>query len=576
MFFLIVGLYIFFKSWVICYLLCFSLIFCTFFNILYIGKKGFFFVNGIFLNILMFKSNILFYNFFIKSNFFFYDFFTIYWNSLNLFITWSFFLDFNNFAYVNLTLTIGSFVYFYTYSYMRHEILIERFLFLLLFFLYGMIWLLLSNNLFSLLIGWEIIGITSYFLINFWVTKITTFKAAFKAFIFNRLSDVNVLLLFFLFFSFFKNYLIIGDLWNLFYFNFVYVQINWLKISSFDILSIFILIAASCKSAQFGFHIWLPDSMEAPVPASSLIHSATLVSAGIYIFNKFWIILYQSFFVYYFFFLMVSWTSWYGSLIAIYQTDLKRILAYSTISHCGVLFLISYLNNLYITIFYLYSHGLFKSLSFMCVGNIIQTNSNIQDYRFMGQRFKFHKFEFFFLIFSMVNLSGYFLTLGFFTKHYLLNNIIWLNFFFIFNFFLFLGTAIIGFWYTYLLIFYVFFSFLKSNNVKVFLLSTSYSSTTPNFQTLVISLLGIYTIVFLLFFSFFIYFSKFFDLNFFFNNCNFYIYTKQLIYFNIFNVYFNIFNIYFFLIFFLFSFFKNYLYIFVILVFMFIKLFLIF
>lgn len=157
--------------------------------------------------------------------------------------------------------------------------------------------------------------------------------------------------------------------------------------------------------------------MEAPVPASALIHSATLVSAGIYLLNKVWYFVNLSFYWYHLFFLLVSWTSWYGALIAIYQTDLKRILAYSTISHCGALFLISYLNNFYIVTFYLYAHGLFKSLSFMCVGNVIQTNLNIQDYRFMGGRFKYHKLEFFVLLISMANLSGYVFTVGFFTKH---------------------------------------------------------------------------------------------------------------------------------------------------------------
>ena len=101
------------------------------------------------------------------SQFYIYDILTVYSASLNLDITIGLFFDITNFSYINLTITIGSCVYFYAYGYMRHEILIERFLFLLLFFLYGMVWLLLANNLFSLLIGWEVIGITSYFLINF-------------------------------------------------------------------------------------------------------------------------------------------------------------------------------------------------------------------------------------------------------------------------------------------------------------------------------------------------------------------------------------------------------------------------
>ena len=114
--------------------------------------------------------------------------------------------------------------------------------------------------------------------------------------------------------------------------------------------------------------------MEAPVPASALIHSATLVSAGVYLINKIWFVVALSNYLYYFFIFLSSWTSFYGAFVSLYQTDLKRILAYSTISHCGILMFLSILNNVYILIFYLYVHGFFKSLSFMCVGNIIKSS----------------------------------------------------------------------------------------------------------------------------------------------------------------------------------------------------------
>lgn len=563
------------KSWIVCYILCFLTIFWTFWNSLYLGKKGFFFINGGFLFFLMLKSNYVLWSLMGMSQFYIYDILTVYSASLNLDITIGLFFDVTNFSYVNLTVTIGSCVYFYAYGYMRHEILIERFLFLLLFFLYGMVWLLLANNLFSLLIGWEVIGITSYFLINFWTTKVATFKAAFKAFIFNRLSDVSLLLIFFYYYYFFKTYWVTIESCYVGYFNFTYVELGSLKLSNFDLTLVFFLVAASCKSAQFGFHVWLPDSMEAPVPASALIHSATLVSAGIYLLNKVWYFLYFSFYWYHIFFLMVSWTSWYGAMIAIYQTDLKRILAYSTISHCGALFLISYLNNFYIITFYLYAHGLFKSLSFMCVGNIIQTNLNIQDYRFMGNRWKYHKLEFFVLLVSMANLSGYIFTLGFFTKHYLLNNVIWLNFFIVISTILFSATAFVGFWYTFLLMYFVFFGYHRSNKPSGNVVSTSYTPTTPFVQTLAIGFLGFYSLIILTKMSYFIYFSKFFDLNFFFPNGNFFSFEKKLVTENLSYFFLNSFLIIFFTSFFYFIIFGNYFYSFFLLGVFFIKLFLI-
>jgi NADH-quinone oxidoreductase subunit L len=146
--------------------------------------------------------------------------------------------------------------------------------------------------------------------------------------------------------------------------------------------------------------------MEAPVPASALIHSATLVSAGIYIlvrYNALFVICdsIQSMFM-----LITSFTAFYGAIIASFQTDVKKILAYSTISHCGMLMFSITIHNPFVTIFYLFAHGFFKSINFMCVGNFIQASNNYQDTSKMGGFFSLLKFEFYFFAITLFNLSS--------------------------------------------------------------------------------------------------------------------------------------------------------------------------
>lgn len=161
--------------------------------------------------------------------------------------------------------------------------------------------------------------------------------------------------------------------------------------------------------------------MEAPVPASALIHSATLVSAGIYLLLRFNFCFLNSPILLSFFQLITSITAFYGAVIASFQTDVKKILAYSTISHCGMLMYSITLFKPEITIFYLFAHGFFKSLNFLCVGNFIQYANNYQDISRMGSFTNFYRFEAFCLFITIFNLSSAPLFLAFFSKHWLIN-----------------------------------------------------------------------------------------------------------------------------------------------------------
>lgn len=179
------------------------------------------------------------------------------------------------------------------------------------------------------------------------------------------------------------------------------------------------LICAFIKSAQFGAHIWLPDSMEAPVPASALIHSATLVSAGIYLLLRFTVLFELSHMSNSIVSVVGAVTAFYGGFTSMFQSDAKRVLAYSTISHCGFLMVIYSLGIPEYTILYLYVHGFFKAATFLSVGNVIRLSRNTQDFKRMGMYYKLMPFDCVISFVCLINLSGLPLTFGFFIKHLL-------------------------------------------------------------------------------------------------------------------------------------------------------------
>ena len=159
--------------------------------------------------------------------------------------------------------------------------------------------------------------------------------------------------------------------------------------------------------------------MEAPVPASALIHSATLVSAGIFLSLRLQPILELSVYFHTVVPVIGALTAFIGGFGAFFQTDLKRVLAYSTISHCGFLFFLTCFNCVEYTLIYLYIHGFFKASSFLCVGNIIRFSKNYQDVRRMGSFWAFLPFELYMLAFCLLNLSGLPFFFGFLIKHFL-------------------------------------------------------------------------------------------------------------------------------------------------------------
>lgn len=427
----------------------------------YLGFYGVFFFN--FLTIIFFWfSSILHFDLFFYDNISFkISIFKWFFINSNEIINFEFLIDPISYSFMFLTLTIAVFVYCYAFSYFRYEPNVERLIILINLFVISMICLVVSGNLFVLFLGWELIGLTSFFLINFWSTRISTLKSAFKAFTFNKISDVSLLLAIIIIYYTFNNsniQIINNQISN--YNNYFIYILNY-KISLIELISFFFILCAFIKSAQFGFHIWLPDSMEAPVPASALIHSATLVSAGIFLLLRFSSLFEYSYYSYFIVPVVGSFTAFFGGICSVYQSDVKKILAYSTISHCGFLMVCISTYITEFTILYLYIHGFFKAAVFLCVGNIIRFSKNYQDFRRMGGFWKYLPFECFSSLICLVNLSGLPFTIGFYIKHILLIGVYFNNYiiyFIITNIFC---AAITGLFYSFRLFYYVFFDFKK-------------------------------------------------------------------------------------------------------------------
>jgi NADH:ubiquinone oxidoreductase subunit 5 (subunit L)/multisubunit Na+/H+ antiporter MnhA subunit len=248
--------------------------------------------------------------------------------------------------------------------------------------------------------------------------------------------------------------------------------------------------------------------MEAPIPASALIHSATLVSAGVYLLLRFQFMLVDSFSIL-FVGLLGSLTAVYGSIVSSSQTDAKKLLAYSTISHCGFLFVTVYLLNVELTLLYLYLHGFFKALTFFCIGNLVKVARGHQDTRKMGQFANLLPIESVILVVCCLNLGGLPFTVGFYYKHFFQVLLTQSVLFSVISSLL-LIAMLLGIVYSYRLVNYSLFDIKKSNESVYLQLSSKYTSLSEYTNSTKYSVLAILT----LFIVSLTYFYGFFNLHF--------------------------------------------------------------
>ena len=279
---------------------------------------------------------------------------------------------------------VATLIHIYSVGYMAHERRAFRFFSYLSLFSFAMLMLVTANNLVQLFFGWEGVGLASYLLINYWYDRPSANRAAMKAFIVNRVGDlffaVGIALVFSLFGSveFPVIFAGVNEHANALYSLFGY---TW---RAYEVIGVLLFIGAMGKSAQIGLHTWLPDAMEGPTPVSALIHAATMVTAGVFLMARMSPIMDEAPGALNFVLFIGATTCIFAATVACVQTDIKRVIAYSTCSQLGYMFIAAGATAYQASIFHLITHAFFKALLFLCAGSVIHAMSDEQDMRKMG------------------------------------------------------------------------------------------------------------------------------------------------------------------------------------------------
>jgi NADH-quinone oxidoreductase subunit L len=302
--------------------------------------------------------------------------------------------------------TVGFLVHIYSIGYMDGDRGFWRFFAYLNLFMFSMLLLILGDNFLMLYVGWEAVGLCSYALIGFWYKKPSAAGAAKKAFVVNRIGDLGFGL------GIIMIWVNLGTL----SFHEVFEQIGTLDEGTVTTIALLLFAGAVGKSAQFPLHVWLPDAMEGPTPVSALIHAATMVNAGVYMVARanpifaeapaaMWVVA-----------IIGAFTAIFAAAIALTQNDIKKVLAYSTVSQLAYMFLALGIGAWVAAIFHLVSHGFFKGLLFMGSGSVIHGAGGEQDMRLMGNLREKMRWTYWTMVIGSLALSGIPIFAGFFSK----------------------------------------------------------------------------------------------------------------------------------------------------------------
>jgi NADH-quinone oxidoreductase subunit L len=319
---------------------------------------------------------------------------------------------------------VGGLIVTYAVGYMEHEDdpSYARFFTYMDIFIFSMLLLVLAGNFVFLIIGWAMVGLSSYLLIGFWYQRRSAVLAARKAFVMNVIGDVGMILGAFVLFGTYHTLTYAG----------VFANTNWCPpeqicrlvlysdTPQLELAAFLLLVGAVAKSAQIPLHTWLPDAMEGPTPVSALIHAATMVTAGVYLIGRMHPIYDLAVYAHAAVAIIGAVTALGAASIALVQTDIKRVLAYSTMSQIGYMFLAVGIGAYSLAFFHLMAHAFFKALLFMAAGNVIHAMHDEQDMRKYGGLFRqLPRTSWSFLIGSL-SLVGVIPFAGFFSKEQIL------------------------------------------------------------------------------------------------------------------------------------------------------------
>nr|QZZ18280.1 NADH dehydrogenase subunit 5 [Empoasca serrata] len=390
-------------------------------------------------------------------------------NSFNL--TYILFFDWISLMFMSVVMTISSMVVLYSSDYMGiKSYSSNRFLFIVLLFIFSMMLMIISPNIISILLGWDGLGLVSYCLVIFY-NSLKSYLAGMLTCLVNRLGDIGLIIS--------VGWLSCYGSWNfMFYLNYYNTYMFML-----------IIISSFTKSAQIPFSMWLPAAMAAPTPVSALVHSSTLVTAGVYLlirffnkiqFNNMW-------------FLTISlMTMIMSSFCAIYEFDLKKIIALSTLSQLGLMMVSLFLGLRDMAFFHLCTHAMFKSLLFLCAGIFIYHMSDNQDIRSMGPTCMIMPYSSSCFCISNITLCGMPFMSGFYSKD-LIAEMYSCNSFNLLVYMVFYASLSLTVIYTLRLMFYSLMYNNKSNNLNLFLESKNLMKTSIIILSLNSILFGCYT-----------------------------------------------------------------------------------
>jgi NADH-quinone oxidoreductase subunit L len=307
---------------------------------------------------------------------------------------------------------VGSLIHIYSLGYMAHDDDRVRYFSYLNLFTFFMLLLVLGGSLPLVFVGWEGVGLCSYLLIGFWYKKESASAAGLKAFVVNRVGDAGLILGMIFIFTAFGSLDLVDIADNA---GALAPEKLW-QLGPITIAALLLFLGAVGKSAQIPLHVWLPDAMEGPTPVSALIHAATMVTAGVYLVARLGPLYHQSETAMMVVAVVGTVTAVMAGTIAIVQTDIKRVLAYSTVSQLGFMFLAAGVGAFGVAIFHLYTHAFFKALLFLASGSVIHAMSGEQDMRSMGGLWRRIPWTFGTFVVGALAISGIWPLAGFFSK----------------------------------------------------------------------------------------------------------------------------------------------------------------
>jgi NADH-ubiquinone oxidoreductase chain 5 len=333
-------------------------------------------------------------------------------DSESLDVLWDFHFDSLTVSMLIPVLIVSSLVHIYSIGYMSQDPHNQRFFSYLSLFTFMMVILVTANNFLLMFVGWEGVGICSYLLVSFWFTRIAANQSSISAFLTNRVGDCFLTI---------GMFILLWSFGNIDY-STIFSLAPFVNENIVTIIGICLVIGAMAKSSQVGLHVWLPMAMEGPTPVSALIHAATMVTAGVYLLMRASPLIEYSSTVLIISLWLGAITTLFSSLIGLFQQDIKKVIAYSTMSQLGMMVVAISLSSYNVALFHLVNHAFYKGLLFLGAGAVIHAVSDNQDFRKYGGLRSFLPLSYSVMLIASLSLVAFPFMTGFYSKDFILES----------------------------------------------------------------------------------------------------------------------------------------------------------